>query len=309
MKDPWLRALRLISRQHGHISRSQLLALGVSPSRIQRLLASGQLLRVHAGVYRLNGAATSIQGKTMAACLATGGWASHQSAAWLWGLCSTPPAQPTVTVAAPSTTTRRGVTVHRTALPELRNPAKLAGIPCTTPARTLVDLATVATDAQLDEAIDQAVARRLVRLDVLITQLTARGGPARPGEARLRAALTRLSYLGAPAPSVLESMVLRLLAGAGVRPRSCERHVEVDGFHHRIDIELGDLLGIEVDGYTFHATPQARERDHHRRNRLAAAGWRILVFTWKDVCEDGERVVREVIEFLNRHGRPAESHR
>ena len=307
MTDPWLRALRLISRQHGHVTRSQLLALGVSPSRIHRLLSSRQLVRVHAGVYRLQGVAPTWRGGIMAACLATGGWASHGSAAQLWDLLPERPTPPTVTVASPSTPHRRGVTIHRTTLPELRRPAIVQGIPCTTMRRTLVDLAAVAPEAELDQAVDVAVARRLIRLDSLILQLTADGRRLRPGEGRLRDALARLRYLGAPAPSVLESKVLRLLARAGVRVRSCERRVAVDGFHHRIDIELGTLIGVEVDGFTFHATVEAMDRDRRRRNRLTKAGWRLLVYTWEDVCEDGDRVVREVTEFLNRYAMDADT--
>jgi very-short-patch-repair endonuclease len=195
------------------------------------------------------------------------------------------------------------VTVHRTASPETRRPARLEGIPCTSPARTLLDLAAVVTMPELEEAIDRAVAGRLIDMAALLARLgrpVAERGRTRRGEARLRAAVTHLGYLGAPSPSVLESKVLRLLAKAGIRPRSCERRVQIDGFHYRIDVELADRVGLEVDGYAFHATAEARQRDHDRRNRLTEAGWHLLVYTWRDVVEDAERIVRQVRAVLAR---------
>jgi very-short-patch-repair endonuclease len=55
-------------------------------------------------------------------------------------------------------------------------------------------------------------------------------------------------------------------------------------------------LLIEVDGYAWHSTPDQMRRDLRRRNELNRAGWTILVYTWKDVTGEEERVIQEIAD-------------
>jgi hypothetical protein len=287
-----------LARQHGVISREQALAEGMTPRQVTGAVDSGAWQRVHRGVFHLRGSPMTPHALLLAACLATGGRASHQSAAWLWGLVPHPPPRPTVSVRPSAWARHPGIVVHR--MVDLRpgSAATWVGIPCTGPARTAVDLAGVVDRPCLDRAIDVGLAQRRFTLVDLARELARRSRRGRPGVGVLRQALHERGYTGAPHPSVLESRVLRLLAGGGVRPSGVERKVLGADGRYRLDITLADRVAMEVDGYAFHADPVAMARDHRRRNDLARQGWTVLVFTWLDVTRDGDRVLRVVRDVL-----------
>ena len=141
------------------MSRGQLLALGLGKSAIGEWLGKGRLHPVHRGVYVVGYPNLTRNGHFMAAVLACGDKAalSHFSAAVLWGMLSS---DGKIHVTAPSGRGRPGLVVHRAALEE-GEVAKRAGIPVTTPARTLIDLADVAPRRTLERALDEAEYLRL----------------------------------------------------------------------------------------------------------------------------------------------------
>lgn len=281
------------------------MAEGMTPRQVTGAVDQGAWERLYRGVYHLRGSPMTPHATLLAACLATGGRASHQSAAWLWSLLPAPPTRPTVSVRATAWARKSGVIVHRAE--DLRaGPAPTwLGVPCTGPVRTVVDLAGVVNRRCLDEAVDVGLAQRRFTLDDLAIELARRSRRGRPGVGVLRDVLHERGYLGAPNPSVLESLVLRLLARGGIRP--CGVEVEVLGKEgrYRLDIALADRVAMEVDGYAFHADPVAMTRDHRRRNDLSRLGWTVLVFTWLDVTREGERVLRTIRETLGRQGMEA----
>jgi len=126
-------------RQHGVVSTTQLLAAGWDKDAIARRVASGYLRRLHHGVY-LVGPLQSPHARAMAAVLATDGIVSSYPAAVLWDW--RPPREGPMHVIAAGRS-RPGITVHHTTL----HPTDITrrhGIPTTSAARTLLDLA--ATD-------------------------------------------------------------------------------------------------------------------------------------------------------------------
>lgn len=288
------------NHQYGVITRAQAMADGMSPRQVTRAVEGGAWERLHAGVYHLRGSPMTPHAMLLAACLATGGRASHQSAAWLWGLLPGPPPQPTVSVQATAWGRQAGVVIHRRRDRAAERSPTWLKIPCTTPARTVVDLAGVVDRRCLDDAVDVGLALRRFTLADLAIELDRRSRSGRRGVGILRQALRERGYLGAPHPSVLESRVLRLLARGGIQPGGVEVKVLGADGRYRLDITLADQVAMEVDGYAFHADPVAMTRDHRRRNDLAGLGWTVLVFTWLDVTRDGERVLRTVGETLRR---------
>lgn len=285
---------RRLSRQYGVISRAQALAAGMSSQQVARRVTTGTWKRLHPGVYRLAGSPFTPHARLLAACLATNGTASHQSAGWLWGLLAEPPAHPTVTVPRSSRHRRPGIVVHRSEDRRARTKATLYTIPCTDPYRTVVDLAAVVDRPHLDGAIDGGLAKRLITVDGLVTEIQRRTRQGQRGVILLRSTLSRRGYIGAPAPSVLESMVLRLLAEGGIEPCGVEVEVQAESDRYRLDITLADLLAMEVDGYAYHADPDSMTRDYRRRNDLIGLGWTVLVFTWLDITRDPRRVLDTV---------------
>lgn len=229
----------------------------------------------------------------MAALLDAGdcSFASHQSAAWLWGLGEAPERH-ALTVPRSVSSHVEGAEVHRLT----HMPVQLSyvrNLPCTNPLRTLVDLGAVTAGGALDEAVDRALARRLVTLEGLQAELGRVSKKGRNGTGRLRASLQRRGLTGAPNPSVLESKTIRLLRRSGIVPLAVEVVAGPDG-RYRLDILLATGVAMEVDGFAYHATPEAKAYDERRRNEIRLSGVFLLVYTWTDIVGDGRRVLIEV---------------
>ena len=131
---------RLASRQHGVVTRVQLLGAGVTAQEIRDRVRSGALLREHRGVYRVGHRAPSIEARYLAAVFACGEDAvlSGRAAAHLYGLLKGQPPPPDVST--PLKRRARGVAVRRTRV-DAQDTATYRGIPITTVPRTLIGLA------------------------------------------------------------------------------------------------------------------------------------------------------------------------
>lgn len=301
MKSQVSRELALRFRsQHGVVARTQLRALGLDDRAIRRKVAVGDWEAVGPHLVRLAGTEQTHEQLLLGACLAAGPatLASHSSAAWLWEL-SGPPARHSIIVPRWASARQPGVEVHRPA----QFPAEVSHrrqIPCTNPLRTLVDVAGVWPPDELDNAIDKALARKLVTVEALRSELQRQAKHGRPGIERVREALDWRSPAGAmrAGPSVLESRVLRLLRRAGIKPLAIEVDWSAGGLY-RLDILLAPGLAMEVDGYSYHHSPDQMTADARRRNRLFLSGVVVLVYTWKDVAYDGHRVLAEVLNAMS----------
>ncbi|HEV2752235.1 MAG TPA: type IV toxin-antitoxin system AbiEi family antitoxin domain-containing protein, partial [Solirubrobacteraceae bacterium] len=179
----------LAARQHGVMSRGQLRGLGLSDQAIGRRVRSGRLHRVHRGVYALLPRSLGDSGDAMAAVLACGDLAviSHRSAAALWALHrqSTGPTEVTVPTRA-GRAQRAGIRIHRCALTTQEITSE-SGLPITTVARTLLDIAPALDANHLESAIDRAEHLRL--FDLRAVQAILAAHPHRPGATRLTAAI------------------------------------------------------------------------------------------------------------------------
>jgi hypothetical protein len=97
--------------------------------------------------------------------------------------------------------------------------------------------------------------------------------------------ITDCGLAAAPRPSVLETLMLRLMIAHALPVPAIEIVARPNG-EYRLDFACPLIkLAIEVDGYIWHFTPEQLRRDHRRRNRLIAEGWQTLVFTWMDVTQ------------------------
>lgn len=285
------KAWALAARQHGVVTRRQLLALGLSAQAVQHRLSRGRLHRIDRGIYAVGRPALDREGRWMVAVLACGRGAvlSHGSAAALWGIG---PLLSSVEVTIPIASPRRrdGVHVHRrpNLLPAHATVRK--AIPVTNPVRTAIDLAVRLDPTQLERMINEADRLGLVSPEGLLTALDAYPGVR--GVGRLRSILEARTFR--LTDSELERRFLRIVEKAGL-PFPLTRQ-PVNGF--RVDFFWPDLgLVVETDGLTYHRTPAQQARDRVRDQAHLAAGLTPLRFTHAQVRYEAG-YVRETLTSL-----------
>jgi len=292
----------LASFQRGVVSRHQLLALGLSPQQVQRRLAAGRLARLHHGVYAVGHRALAFGAPQQAALLAAGSDAAlaHRSAAAWLGMLGRWDGR--IHVVVPTQDGRRipGVAVHRCASLRAQDVVVHDGLRCTTPARTLVDLAASAPQG-LPRALTEA---QRLHLDVgPALELLARE-PGRRGAQRLARALADFDPRTAATRSVLEVRFLAAMRAAGLP--APQVNVVVDAGPLRPEADFlwpAERLAVEVDGRAFHDLVATAEADRRRDNALALAGFLVLRFTWRRLDADPRGVVAEVAAALRRRAR------
>jgi hypothetical protein len=271
-----------------------LLELGISSHQVRYRARIGRLRPLYPGVFVAGDAPLTQRGRWMAAVLASGKGAvlSHRSAAALWGFGDQGESRLDVTV--PHTTSdgrrtkRRAITVHRTRWLPDDHVCRRYGIPVTTPARTLLDLAATVSPTRLRRAFESADRLELLRPAALAAICERARG--RKGTGHLRSLLADHRELPWTR-SELEGRFLRLCDRAGI-PRPAV-NVEVEGFE--VDFFWPEArLVVELDGYSFHRGRAAFERDRRRDAVLQMAGCRVLRVTDRRMTADPGSVVAEV---------------
>ncbi len=232
----------------------------------------------------------------MAAVLAYGPDAvlSHRSAAGLWGLRPDHRARIEVLLPRRSVRGRLGIDAHGTRTLAAHHVTVEDGIPCTTVARTLVDLGDVANRRMVELAVEQAEVLRLFDLRAVEDVMTG------VGKARGKSLLSSvLEELTSPTltESELEETFLDIVRTIGLLTPEANVHITLpDGTPVRIDfLWRAARLAVEIDGHPFHRTRQSRERDARRDQLLRLAGYEPLRFTGRQVALDKEWVARTLL--------------
>jgi hypothetical protein len=275
------RAWELAERQHGLLTRQQLLSLGYGRRAIEHRIRRGRLHRVGRGVYAVGRPPNTLRQRWMAAVLACGKEAtlSHRSAGHLWGMLASSPARVEVSVRGNRNPCRPGIRGMRRPGLGAIEVTEVDGIPVTTPFRTLLDLATELRPERLERAVNEADKLDLIDPDTLREELGRRVGER--GTPALRRLLDRDSFR--LSDSELETRFRPIAIRAGLPPPLSKELVngfEVD-FHWP---ELG--LVVETDGLRYHRTPSAQARDRIRDQAHAAAGLVALRFTHRQVTRE-----------------------
>lgn len=259
----------LARRQHGVVTRGQLLGLGLTRHGIHHRVSRGRLHPVARGIYSVGTPELTQRGRWMAAVLASGGRGkaalSFSSAAALLGIGVERAAGIEVTRLSVDPLRLRGVKVHR-------RPGLKPGwfvlydrIPVTSPVQTLIDLAARHEARLVERYVNEADRLRLVPTDDLRKALEDHVGER--GVARLREILDRRTFRYTR--SELERAFLPLARAAGLPlPRTS---VYVNG--HEVDFHFPSLdLVVETDGLTYHRTPAQQAKDSERDQDHIAAG-------------------------------------
>lgn len=286
-------------RQHGVVARRQLLAAGVSSKAVRVRVERGRLLVLFHGVYAVGHTCLRREGRWLAAVLAGGPGAalSHRDAAALHALGQGSHARTDVTVRA-ERANQPGVRFHRTTVLDARDVTAVSGIPVTSVARTLVDLAGVVPRERLSNALRQADDLRVLDVRAVRATLARTAGRCGPGRRAMEEALAELDALATTLTrSSLEVGFQRLMTQARLPlPQTNVRigSVEVDACWPQA------RLIVELDGWAFHRGKRAFQRDRERDAGLAAKGWTVVRFTHSDVAGRPAWVADTVRELLVR---------
>ena len=277
-KRPDVHVARAAAGQWGVLSLDELFACGLSPKSVLTRVRNGRLHPIHRGVFAVGHPKLPIEGRFLAAVKACGPTAvlSHHSAAALWGFMPWEERHPEVTVLGTAPHAHPGLRIHRTTRLDLDDTTRHHGIPLTTPARTLLDLA-----ATLDHRALRAATRRAQSLHrVNVRQLAET--LARHGRRRGAAGLAEIIATGpAPTRSELEDVVLDLILRGGHVHTDVNVPYHVEGQRTIPDFRWPEQhLVLEADSTTWHDNPLARADDAERQALLEAHGERVLRVTW-----------------------------
>jgi very-short-patch-repair endonuclease len=283
---------RLARRQHGVVTRAQLLDRGFRPDAIKHRVATGRLHLLWRGVYAVGRPETSREGRWMAAVLSCGPDAllSHGAAAALWGLM---PSTAGIDVVVPEGVYRRrpGIRVHRRSGLVTEHRRTVAGIPVTDPVSTLVDLAAGAPDWRIERILNEADRLDLVDLEHL--RATVDLLRPRHGIARLR----RLLGARPLTDSGLERRFLAIAQQAGLP--APETQASVNGY--RVDFYWPHIgLVVETDGWRYHRTAGQQAADHRRDQAHTATGLTALRFAEAQIREEPDEVRRTLARVARR---------
>jgi|tagenome__1003787_1003787.scaffolds.fasta_scaffold20708720_2 hypothetical protein len=288
---------QLASSQHGVVTRTQLLAAGLSTYEIRYRVRSGALLREHRGVYRVGHRAPSVEARYLAALLACGDGArlSGRAAAHLLGLMKGAPPRPEVTT--PLKKRVEGVTVGRGHI-DRPDRAVQHGIPITAVPRTLTDLAAHLSLDDLARACHEAGVRYRTTPAQIAAVLARR--PRRPGAPKLQQIIRGDARVTL---SVLERRFIEVLRAQAMPLPLTNRPA---GSYH-VDCRWPDRqFAVELDSYRFHHSRHAWEQDRSREREARARGDEFRRYTWADVFEQPGPMLadlRRLLDETGTHGR------
>jgi hypothetical protein len=276
--------------QHGVVTRAQLLAAGLSAKEIAHRVRKGALIAVHRGVYRVGHRAPSVEARYLAAVLACGKGAvlSGLSAAHLLRLTRKEPPRPEVT--SPHERVVPGVITKRSRSLDRLDAFAHAGIPTTTPARTLTDVASLLSLDDLARACHEAgIHHRTTPRQV---ELVLARRPTTPGAAKLRGIMsgdTRVTL------SALEARFLERLRRANL-PLPVTNKVAGS---KRVDCRWPERhLTVELDSFRFHNSRHTWDQDRRREREAYARGDHFRRYTWTDVFDEPGAMLAELRALL-----------
>jgi len=285
-------AERLAANQHGVVARRQLLATGESTEAIDHRLRDGRWQSVHRGVYAPGHQQLTQRGYWLAAVLAVGpdSVLSLRDAGALRGVRSSPRSR--IDVTSPRRArSRRGIEVHQGRLhPD--DITVIDGIPVTSWARTMLDLAEVLRPDDLQRVWEQSERMELIHTGAL--NAVVQRNPGRHGLRHLLPLLDLNVEVEARTKSPLEGRFRDLLRREGLplpAPNVVVEGFEVDGHWP------GTKMIVEIDSWTFHRSRRSFQEDRRRTLTLQVAGYEVLRIT-DELMKTPELIVSAIVSGL-----------
>jgi predicted transcriptional regulator of viral defense system len=285
--------------QHGVVALWQLIERGLSARAVRHRVEGGRMHRVHAGVYAIGHAPLTRDGWYMAAVLACGqdSALSHRSAAHKRGLRDSARGQ--IDVISPRQAGRgcKGIDAHTSATLLPLDVEVVDGIPCTTVARTLLDLAAVLPRRVVERAFDQAEVLQVLDAKQIEDVLERTRGHR--GNATLRAVLDEHTPASTLTRSGLEERFLAICRRAGVPQPQVNAWIALAPTGFEADFLWRErALIAEIDSMGVHGTRHAFDHDRRRDQRLTLAGYRVVRFPERQLVDEPASVEATILALL-----------
>lgn len=292
-RETELEIARIASRQKQLISLRQLEGAGLSPRGVSNRAARGRLFRIYDGIFALHPPPYSPHQRHLAAVGACGRHSaiSDLAAAWLLGQTEAVPSMIHVSNRSGAGRGLPGVFVHRRAIDPL-DIAKRHGIPCTTPARTVLDCAGSLGIEELEELLMAADSGRpgldRRRLEALVASSAGRRG--------IRNLRELIADDAKETQVENERRMLRICRRFGLPEPEAQYEIRAESRTFYADFcwpELG--LIVECDSWRWHGGKLKSERDRERDHLLTIAGWRVIHFTRNQIRHEAEATGRKLV--------------
>jgi very-short-patch-repair endonuclease len=293
---------QIAASQHGLVRLDQLTGLGYSSSARRHLACAGVLEQLSVCVFRIAGSADTPAQRRMAAVLDAGRDAvlSHDAAVESWGLGRRPRGR--YDVARPRRVTPRSShlgTVHvvRDLVPH--HVVGRDGIPTTTPARTILDLAATTFPDRVERLLDAAWSRRLLNIGELANIVWEVRKKGRAGVVLLDALIEARKNRPRPG-SVLELKYEDILRRHGLPKMRPQVHLhDEQGWIGCVDYVGDDIpVVVFVDGAVFHSSLTDQRHDDLQTRRIEALGYHVERISDGQILFEEYEVVRRLRPLL-----------
>lgn len=304
MSNTWERAAAHAARHHGVLSTRSAAGLGIAPATLHGWVRSGRLHHPVPRTFVVVGAPQTWHQKATIATASSDAWASHATATALWDLDGSRRGRIEVLTLHGRRRDRARWTVHETRRLRAVDLDEVDGVPCTSVARTILDLPAVAPPYLVGKALDHACRRWPGMLDVIVQRFLELGGRGRRGTRLLREMLAERLGLDRFTQSDFESNALDLVRSIGLPEPVLQHEVRDDDFAAFLDMAWPPImLGLECDSLAHHFGKADHEWEHRRRRRLQRLGWAIIEVTYDDVAYRAQQTGRELLELYRERER------
>lgn len=298
------RIARLATGQLGTFTRAQAYDEGLSDRQLRRRVQSGILITTGPNSFRVAGAPTTLESELRSVVADIGGdvWVTGPTAAALHGFDGMTLRRPFHLLTFPDRSVHRsGTVIHRVRSLDLIDRAVTRGLPVTSGVRTVIEIARKASRDELDHALESLFLLGLSNEGLLLRRIASLRGRGRHGIPALLDAIDRRTLVGGT-ESWLERAYLQLLRNAGLSlPRLQQVVARTDDRIIRVDCRFpGTNVIVELLGYRYHRSRSQMSRDAARLNQLVSDGFRPYQFTFDQVADAPDDVLRVTADALAR---------
>ncbi len=302
LTDAERRAARKAEAQLGLVTFADLLEAGMSRATISRRVESGDLTRRRPGVYSFAGTPRMDTQRIAEEVLSVGATAaaSHDTAAFLWGLIPQEPDVIHVVVRRWRREHRVAARVHESLDFIPRDRVLKDGVPITVPSRTIVDLGAT-SKWKVEAALSRGIRAGLFTIEEVAAFVDRVARRGRRGVGVIRPLIDYHRVAGGRTESPLEDLFLRLLVEREIELPECQYlvHDRNGSIVCRADFAYPkQRLIIELDGREYHSDSDGFQSDRDKQNRTQALGWTTLRFTWFDLTSRRDHTISTVVRTL-----------